>query len=59
MTAQSQDGRAEMTDGSDQDAKKRQRMRSIAIAATLFFLVACFYAATIIRIGGRVFEIAR
>lgn len=59
MTVQSQDGLADMTDEADQGAKKRQRMRSIAIAATLFFLVACFYAATIIRIGGRVFEIAR
>ena len=48
-----------MTDGPDKDAQKRQRMRSVAIALTLFFLVAAFYAATIIRIGGRVFDIAR
>lgn len=35
-----------------EEARRRQRMRSWAIAAALFFLVAAFYAATIIRLGG-------
>jgi len=33
---------------------KRQRLRSIAIALALGFLVILFYAATIIRLGGNV-----
>lgn len=36
------------------EARRRQRMRSYAIAAVLLFLVAAFYAATIIRLGGNV-----
>jgi len=31
---------------------KRQRMRSLAIALALFALVALFYIATIVRMGG-------
>jgi hypothetical protein len=33
---------------------KRRRMRSIAIALSLGFLVAMFYAATIVHLGGNV-----
>ena len=40
-----------MTRGS---AAKRQRMRSLAIALALGALVALFYAATIVRLGGNV-----
>jgi hypothetical protein len=36
--------------------KRRQRMRSIAIALALAFLVMLFYAATLIRLGGKVLE---
>ncbi len=35
-------------------AKRRQRMRSVAIAFALGFLVVLFYAATIVRLGGNV-----
>jgi hypothetical protein len=41
----------------DQDEKerqRRQRVRSIAIALALAALVALFYAATIVRLGGNV-----
>lgn len=34
--------------------ERRQRMRSIAIAVALATLVALFYAATLIRLGGNV-----
>ena len=43
--------------GMDQDEKerqRRQRMRSLAIALALAALVALFYAATIVRLGGNV-----
>ena len=36
--------------------QKRQRMRSIAIALALGALVALFYIATIVRMGGNVFN---
>lgn len=36
------------------EARRRQRTRSIAIALALGFLVALFYAATIVRLGGNV-----
>ncbi len=36
------------------EAKRLQRMRSIAIALALGFLVVLFYAATIVRLGGNV-----
>jgi hypothetical protein len=35
---------------------KRQRMRSLAIALALVALVALFYIATIVRLGGNVFN---
>lgn len=35
---------------------QRQRMRSIAIGVSLALLVALFYAATIVRLGGNVFN---
>ncbi len=34
--------------------KKRQKMRSIAIAVTLVVIVVLFYVATLIRLGGNV-----
>jgi hypothetical protein len=37
-----------------EDAKRRQRLRSIAIAWALFALVALFFAVTIVRLGGNV-----
>lgn len=37
-------------------ATRRQRMRSIAIALVLATLVVMFYAATIVRLGGNVFN---
>ena len=43
--------------GMDQDEKerqRRQRLRSVAIALALAALVALFYAATIVRLGGNV-----
>ena len=45
--------------GMNQDEKerqRRQRMRSLAIALALAALVALFYAATIVRLGGNVFN---
>jgi fatty acid desaturase len=45
--------------GMEQDEKerqRRQRMRSLAIALALAALVALFYAATIVRLGGNVFN---
>ena len=45
--------------GMDQDEKerqRRQRMRSLAIALALAALVALFYGATIVRLGGNVFN---
>ena len=41
---------AEMTE----EAKRRQRMRSIALALALGGLVVLFYAATMVRLGGNV-----
>jgi F0F1-type ATP synthase membrane subunit b/b' len=40
----------------DPGLAKRQRMRSIAIALGLAFMVLLFYAATIVRIGGAMGE---
>jgi CHASE3 domain sensor protein len=43
--------------GMNEDEKerlRRQRMRSLAIALALAALVALFYAATIVRLGGNV-----
>lgn len=36
----------------ERERLKRQRMRSIAIGLALAVLVALFYAATIVRLGG-------
>jgi len=40
----------------DKERLRRQRMRSLAIALALGALVALFYAATIVRLGGNVFN---
>ncbi|HUO99317.1 MAG TPA: hypothetical protein VMU01_11650 [Rhizomicrobium sp.] len=40
----------------ERQRQKRQRMRSIAIALALGALVALFYIATIVRMGGNVFN---
>ncbi|MDH4982442.1 hypothetical protein [Hyphomicrobium sp. D-2] len=47
-----------MTDPNEEERErqKRQRMRSLAIAFALIALVALFYAATIVRLGGNVFN---
>lgn len=37
-----------------EEQRRRQRMRSWAIAGVLLFLVIAFYAATIVRLGGNV-----
>lgn len=36
--------------------RRRRRMRSIAIAVALGLLVVMFYVATIVRLGGNVFN---
>ena len=46
-------GMSEKQDG-QRESKRRQRMRSIAIAVALAGLVALFYWATIVRLGGNV-----
>ncbi len=38
----------------EKEQRRRQRMRSIAIALALAALVALFYVATIVRLGGNV-----
>jgi ferric-dicitrate binding protein FerR (iron transport regulator) len=38
----------------DKERQRRQRMRSLAIALALAALVALFYVATIVRLGGNV-----
>jgi len=44
-------------DGYDEEERKRrQRVRSIAIAVALGLLAVIFYLATIIRLGGNVFN---
>jgi len=45
---------AAVTNDAQEEAKrvKRQRIRSLAIAVGLGFLVLVFYAATIVRMGG-------
>lgn len=44
---------AMVSDGADEEQKRlrRQRLRSVAIALGLGFLVLLFYAATIVRMG--------
>ncbi|MCB1506120.1 MAG: hypothetical protein KDJ47_14175 [Hyphomicrobiaceae bacterium] len=44
----------EVPEVAGEEARRRQRMRSWAIAGILFFLVVVFYAATIVRLGGNV-----
>jgi uncharacterized membrane protein YcjF (UPF0283 family) len=41
---------------SEQERLKRQRARSIMIAVSLLALVAVFYIATMVRLGGNVFN---
>jgi hypothetical protein len=43
---------ADRVAGADSEAERRQRMRNIAIGWALVGLVAMFYAATIVRLGG-------
>jgi hypothetical protein len=38
----------------EQETKRRQRMRSIAIGLALAALVVLFYVATLVRLGGNV-----
>ena len=38
----------------EEERRRRQRMRSIAIGLVLAALVALFYVATIVRLGGNV-----
>jgi hypothetical protein len=40
----------------DRERERRQRMRSIAIALALGGLVILFYIATLVRLGGNVFN---
>jgi hypothetical protein len=40
----------------ERQRRKRQRMRSLAIALALGAMVALFYIATIVRLGGNVFN---
>jgi len=40
----------------ERERRKRQRMRSIAIGLALAALVALFYVATLVRLGGNVFN---
>lgn len=42
--------------GSELERRRRQRYRSIAIALALGALVLLFYIATIVRLGGNVFN---
>jgi hypothetical protein len=40
--------------GEDQDSKRRQRLRSIALAWALVALAVLFFVITIVRLGGNV-----
>jgi len=42
--------------GPASEDKRRQRLRSLAIALSLALLVILFYTATIVRLGGNVFN---
>jgi ferric-dicitrate binding protein FerR (iron transport regulator) len=44
------------TNNDERERQRRQKMRSVAIAVALAALVALFYAATIVRLGGNVFN---
>ncbi len=45
-----------MAGQNDEEAKRRQKMRSIAIGLALGALVVLFYIATLVRLGGNVFH---
>ena len=45
-----------MADDERQERDRRRRMRSIAIALALAGLVVLFYVATLVRLGGNVFN---
>ena len=45
-----------MADDQRQEWERRRRMRSIAIALALAGLVVLFYVATLVRLGGNVFN---
>ena len=45
-----------MADNERQEWERRRRMRSIAIALALAALVVLFYVATLVRLGGNVFN---
>jgi hypothetical protein len=45
-----------LSDANEEEQRRRQRMRSIAIALALGALVILFYVATIVRLGGNVFN---
>jgi hypothetical protein len=45
-----------MADDERQEWERRRRMRSIAIALALAALVVVFYVATLVRLGGNVFN---
>jgi len=45
-----------VADEERQERERRRRMRSIAIALALAGLVVLFYVATLVRLGGNVFN---
>jgi hypothetical protein len=45
-----------VADNERQEWERRRRMRSIAIALALAGLVVLFYVATLVRLGGNVFN---
>lgn len=45
-----------MADDEREEWERRRRMRSIAIALALAGLVVLFYVATLVRLGGNVFN---
>ena len=45
-----------MADDEQTERNKRRRSRSIAIAVALVALVVLFYVATLVRLGGNVFN---
>lgn len=60
MTKDSDIGRGEtpapLDPATEAERLRRQRMRSIAIALSLLALVLLFYVATLVRLGGNVFN---
>jgi hypothetical protein len=45
-----------VADGQDKERQRRRRSRSIAIALALAALALLFYVATLVRLGGNVFN---